>query len=374
MKKTFLTILFLTVALTVTNLNAQCPHSPKCVFDSCYYGGAGTEIEPYKILNKYHIDELRDSLTANTYIFPCSLTWHCNKHFRLMQDIGDTIRQTLANYHMWGHFYGGGHKLILALDYPDFMVGLPERGRSGLFNAVQGSVDNLIVDGYINNGNSTIAYTNGNSITNCVSNVNINSLHNYSFSGSERSEVGGIVHRNDGIITHCVNNGSVSTGGVTAGGIAAVVQMGLTVNCVNNGKITATGLYQHFRPWRNGVGGIVGTIYSTTSEGSTISNNINLGSIEGVYSVGGVMGSSGNQATDTRHITNNINYSFVKGVENVGGIIGRNIRTNVTVSNNSNFGVVEGTSNVGCIIGLNFNNGATLTNNHYDKQMCGEED
>ena len=109
-------LLFFLLSLgTVKNLNAQwCPHTPKCPFDSCYYGGDGlSEATAFQIWTLEHLMELSDSTgSVSTYPPPNGPNWTLGKHFRLMQDIDNvtqSIGQSLAYF--YGHFYGGGHKI-----------------------------------------------------------------------------------------------------------------------------------------------------------------------------------------------------------------------------------------------------------------------
>ena len=68
-------------------LFSQCPHTPKCPFDSCLNGTNGlTKNTAYQIWTLEHLLELSDSVCSN---------WHNGKHFRLMQDI-ETVEQMIG--------------------------------------------------------------------------------------------------------------------------------------------------------------------------------------------------------------------------------------------------------------------------------------
>ena len=323
--------------------------------------GTGALNAPYQIWTRYHLKELSDSLYNDAFRSNC---WHCDKHFRLMQDI-DAITQTECLSLFNGYFHGSNKKITLlnTNGYP-------------FISMLYGTVDSLIVDGYINNGGAAIVggvATSSAVINYCTSNVTI-SIDINGFG------VGGVVGLNMGVVINCVNNGYISVYGMIdmIGGVVGRNDAGgHIINCVNSGKITTinsgynTGLTGQPTS-NNGVGGIVGSHPNAT--GGSIRNNINTGSVEGQDMVGGIVGvivGSGGMSPPTS-ITNNLNYGFVKGNKIVGGVASWVFSGIINISNNSNFGVVVGEEDTGCIVGRN--NGGILINNHYDKQMCGEED
>ena len=356
----FIFCLLLSIFLFTVSLLAQCLHTPKCPFNSCYYGGDGlSKSTAYQIWTTDDLTELSDSVR---YILS---NWHFGKHFRLMQDISDSVRQPIWGIFR-GHFHGGGHKINVAMVYDP-----PLSPAIALFTSlyIDGSIDSLTLNGYgaiivgsTGSGNGMFA-----SVSNCTSNVSI------IFPGNNGGS--GIVGHNKGIVYNCVFNGTI-IGINQVGGIAGINDMGgHIINCINNGKITATNSGANTgitgQPTsNNGVGGIVGSHPNAT--GGSIRNNINTGSVEGQNMAGGIVGvvvaSSG--MYPILPTINNINYGFVKGNKIVGGILGWVIGTNINISNNSNFGVVVGEEDTGCIVGKN--NGGNISNNHYDKQMCGE--
>jgi len=280
--------------------------------------GDGSKNNPYQIWTLDDLMELRDS---TKHIFS---VWSQNKHFRLMQDINDTLREMVC-WFFEGHFYGGGHKINVAMIYNP-----PLSYDGGFFAQIGsgGSIDSLTLYGYGTDGVvivGNISSSPNSTVINCTNNVD---FHITYYDGGA-----GIVGFNLGAtILNCVNNGSI-TGVDRIGGIVGE-NSGTVNNCLNNGRITATS-------WKanssfSGVGGIIGTI---ANYHGGVSNNINIGTIKGQGQVGGIIGSI------------------------------RDLKSN-PVTNNSNFGVVVGEEDTGCIVGRN--NGGNISNNHYDKQMCGE--
>ena len=306
-----------------------------------------TKETAYQIWTKEHLMELGDSINNIEW---GKINWTTDKHFRLMQNI-DNFTESIGWAIFLGYFHGGGKKITVAI--VNDPTSNPYIGPS-LFGASYGTIDSLIVDGFMDNINGGIVSGNANngSITNCVNNANV------SYSGIARS--------NSGIISNCINNGSI-TGIDRIGGIAGD-NNGQIINCINTGKITATNSTGD--NIFSGVGGIVGT---SANGHQDISNCINIGTVEGQGYVGGIVGLVRGMSPPAppSPITNCINYGLVTGTNGVGGIIGNMFNSFINITNCSNFGVVRGNSNVGCIAGER-NNGGTLINNHYDKQMCGE--
>jgi hypothetical protein len=156
--------------------------------------------------------------------------------------------------------------------------------------------------------------------------------------------MGGICISNNGTISHCINNGSVSGVDMVAGiasdnGFAEQI-----INCINTGKITATnsGNNDIF----SGVAGIV-----AVTQGGSTTNCINLGDIEGQGFVGGIQGLGYGSSPKPAIITNCVNAGYVKGTSQVGGILGIMFNPGVIITNCVNVGVVEGNEDVGSIVG-----------------------
>ena len=335
---------------TVKNLNAQCPHTPKCPFDSCYYGGDGlSEATAFQIWSKAHLEELADRVNNATLQI-----WSQGKYFILMNNITDTVRTVIGNLErkFQGNFCGSNKIINLALTVNNAYV--------GLFGWIDtnGVVKNVEVNGNIYNEyflytvfpqKAGITAMNIGKISHCINRCSI-SIYSNSKTGDY---AGGVVaiNGNKGIVDSCLNSGNIEVFYHDVGGIAAQ-NYGTISNSTNTGSVTAK---------ECGAGGVAGYTYS----GSFILNCINTGAITAEAHVGGIAG-----GVYSAVVSNCSNYGFTKSNSFVGGISG--LVTGGIINNNFNSGVVRGTSNVGCIVGKN--NGGTLTNNHYDKQMCGEED
>ncbi|MCL2039268.1 MAG: hypothetical protein FWG85_02435 [Bacteroidetes bacterium] len=295
--------------------------------------GDGSEYDPFQIWEKKDLIELADSIDYR--YSSLNPTWLYNKHFKLMNDITEPLTESVGKLGFIGHFHGNGKKITLAINF-DYYT----NQSYALFNGLpSGSIDSLIVDGYVN-GNSTLSaisifinYSSG-SITNCINNAIITGIG-----------AGSIVYQNMGAISNCINNGDI-TGVDRIGGIAGENE-GTIINCINTGKITATasGDNNIF----SGVGGIVGTVANRCQN---ISNCVNLGSVVGQGFVGGIVGlANNNSPNNPTPITNCINYGYVRGINIVGGVLGYMFNQNVNVSNCVNVGVVEGEEDTGSIVG-----------------------
>ena len=312
-----------------------------CVFSGIYlfaqphpsFTGTGTVGDPYQIWNIYDLIEFGDSV--NNQFFPNYSYWHIDKHFILMQDITEPITQSICASFM-GHFHGNGKKINSAINFNH-----PNNQSPAIFNglSLNGTIDGLIVDGYVNSdivAMSTISSfinTNSASITNCINNATITG-----------GAAGGITYSNSGIISNCINNGDI-TGVNIVGGIAGQND-GTIINCINTGNITATasGDNNIF----SGVGGIVGTV---ANHCQNILNCVNIGSVVGQGFVGGIVGLANGHPMAVTPITNCINYGYVRGINGVGGILGYMYSQYVNISNSVNVGVVEGEEDTGSIVG-----------------------
>ena len=357
-----LLLFFLLSFGTVKNLSAQCPHTPKCPFEDCLNDGL-SKATAYQIYTKAHLQELSDSIMQT--FSPVTINWTNGKHFRLMNDITDSVDfvigggSTNVGFYFAGYFYGGGHKITLAINPNSSLQ------RVALFGGVRrGGIDSLEVDGYVIKN-----YTSSNSqvagivaalyaflpdyvfITNSVNNATVtNNTRSYAVAGV-------VAFASNAIIFNCKNNNAVIGDADYLGGVS-----GINENTTISYSMNSSDLINISNKIDGATGGIAGILHRASS----ISNSLNLNVVKGYNRVGGIAGFMNlwNQS-----ISNCINYSFTKGTENVGGILGF-MNNGGIVSNNFNSGVVEGASNVGCIIGLE--NGGTVENNHYDKQMCGE--
>jgi hypothetical protein len=287
------------------------------------FPGSGTESNPYQIRTKAHLEELAD-IVNNSPPYPAD-NWSKNKYFILMSDITDSVRVPIEIEMFEGNFDGNNHTIIFAISSNTANV--------GLFRQLEfGDVYNLIIDGYINNSDAGIVGTNFsiNPVTNCINNLSIVNSTSYNGEGA-----GGIVYQNHSTISHCINNGSVSSKNYV-GGINAINVKDID-NCINTGKITGL---EFSIVGMNGVGGICGR-----HRGRNVSNCINLGDIKGINNIAGIVG---NGVTFSATIINCINAGYIKGNKYVGGILGSTYTATI-ITNCVNVGVVEGDEDVGAI-------------------------
>jgi len=370
MKMKILIIIVLLLIGTVKNLNAQ-----------TFGGGDGlTKATAWEIYTKAHLQELSDFIIQTAVRNPARTNGTEHKHFRLMNDITDSVDFVIGGgsmdfeFYFMGYFYGGGHKITLAINPNSSLQ------RVALFGGVRrGGIDSLEVDGYViknyTSSNCQVAgivadfyipwhlSNDDGYLSNNINNATVTSnTRSYAVAGIAATANGG------GIFFNCKNHNTVTGNANYLGGISGFVMSATISYSMNSGALINT--INTSEDPNSSTGGICGYL---AAGNANISNSLNLNIVKGYNKVGGIAGSMN---TGNTSISNCINYSFTKGTSNVGGILGfmnGNYWGNGgTVSNNSNFGVVEGDSNVGCIVGLK--NGGTVENNHYDTQMCGEED
>ena len=391
-------------------------------------GGTGTNIDPYRIYTKSHIEELSDSLLSGN-----SFT---GIHFDLMNDISDSLRAPVGkrNFPFNGSFHGKGHNIVLGMDLRDSVMYsyteieyclFPELGEDAY-------LDSLSISGYIFASLGLVGYNYG-EINYCINNLSSvfsnNEIITEIFDNYGNIFSSGICFRNDGgIIQNCINNSDLY--GTMVGGISSEINTSedmnaaMVVNCINNGNILIENalydgssgggiggyniigydglpviisncnnygdFYFTGNNFSTGVGGVAGYIVGDTH----IINCINYGNIEGkVMYCGGIAGYI-NQYT---LIDKCSNYGNISGESSIGGIYGNG--AGYRISNCFNSGNVSGSTYTGGIgfgiIGpttdtiyncLNIGrtnssaiianddeleiNPLTIANNFYDKQMC----
>ena len=222
-----------------------------------------------------------------------------------------------------GIFDGGNHK-ITGLYINHLYLHEPEELDDLMFAALfgflgdGGTVKNLTVDG---------------SVT-----LNCNGDTHWAACAS------GVVAYNDrGTVKNCHNNAKISTGGrvYIAGGIVGYninygTEGGTVSDCSNTGTITGSeaggivgdnfvdgkvisNCFNSGTITGDCVGGIVGTFYNG-SEGCTMENCYNTGNVTGTQEAGGIAGHSGAFTV----VKNCYNIGKVSGSTNVGGVAGNN--------------------------------------------------
>ncbi|MCL2040103.1 MAG: hypothetical protein FWG85_06710 [Bacteroidetes bacterium] len=316
------------------------------LFSQYQFSGEGTEVFPYQIWSVDDLNLLRDSLYHQMYVDP---NWSFNKHFRLIQDINTPVTQSITMTYFYGHFYGNNKKITLNLNVDETFNNYTCAPAlfAGITNG--GSIDSLIVDGYINSNLWAGGIANGigisSKINGCINNAAIKSF-NLDYGA------GGIIFNNVNTISSCINNGDI-TGVNIVGGIAGQND-GTIINCINTGKIIATNsgsntsIVTGDTTPNNGVGGIVACVVNSSQN---ILNCVNIGSVVGQGFVGGIVGLANGNPMATTPITNCINYGYVRGINIVGGVLGYMFNQNVNVSNCVNVGVIEGEEDTGRIVG-----------------------
>ena len=226
--------------------------------------GSGTENDPYQLWTKEHLIELTDSVYNDFY--DLNQCWHCNKYFRLMQNIDSVTYAIGFGSFKPAYFHGGGY--TITADSSVKIISPPFISVGPLFSSIGGCIDSLTLNGNIVIGFEAIGLSGIfrsvgilGTVSNCTNNVD--ALYS------------GIAYLNYGTIINCINNGNVASAGITIQNNYKVI------SCINTGTIfntvsTAT------------VGGIVS---SANNGHDCISNCINLGSVTGGGSVGGIIGS-----------------------------------------------------------------------------------
>ncbi|MCD7736826.1 MAG: Ig-like domain-containing protein [Lachnospiraceae bacterium] len=227
-----------------------------------------------------------------------------------------------------GTFDGQNHSIsglyinTSAADCPQGLFGYIENG---------GTVQNVTVVGTVTGSYAGgVAGYNDGTVTDCTGNVTV--------SGS--TFVGGVVGVNNGTMSGCSNTAAITgTGtGSTVGG-AVGQNSGKMSDCTNSG--TVSGSYS--------VGGIVGNNDTNSVSGCANSGTVTCTSTSNNASAGGVIGYNYGGT-----ITSCTNDAGVSGGQYTGGMVGRNYYG--TVSGCTNSADVTGSSSdyVGGVVGLNY--------------------
>lgn len=241
---------------------------------SAFAGGDGTQANPYRIVNGAQLAHVKDYANQK-------------KHFRLMADIVLNDTESWQTWtadrgpeHVWtplpafaGQLDGNGHTIS----------GLYTNGQTdqALFARVLdgGQVRDLTIDRSQVFGTQyvgAVAAWNSGILSDCVNNGSVSATGRYA---------GGIAGRSNGPgsqVEHCVNRGQIRSAGYDVGGILGMSE-GKLLSCVNEGDVTSTALKDEQYPFRTfPVGGIAG------EASGTISDCRNSGRITGYYGVGGI--------------------------------------------------------------------------------------
>ena len=274
--------------------SGQTPINPEKPFN-----GSGTAEDPYKIAGKDDLENLRDLINGGKDF--------TDVHFEVTKDIdlggsGENPWTPIgtAENPFKGTLDGNGHT-VSGLHINDKM-----KDDQGLFGVNAGTIENLAVAGSVtgkdNVGGIAGVNTESGVIKDCTSNVTVSGENN----------AGGIAGKNDGTITDCVNNGSVTGTGNNVGGITGN-NTGTVEGNKNSGAVTGTG---------TGTGGIAGT------NNGSLDNDTNIAPVTGKDDVGGIAGTNGGNGT-VEGCTNSGNVTASgDGGSTPGAVIGNNQNAN----------------------------------------------
>jgi len=318
-----------------------------------YGGGTGEPNNPYLI----YTPEQMNTIGAEPN------DWH--KHFKLMADI-DLSGYKGTDFNIIGYinivrigrdsqvegkpfagvFDGNGHTIS------NFSYHATDAGWIGLFKLVSGEdalIKNLGLIGPDISGQYEVGSLAGEISSGTVSGC-------YVEGGSVSTDedvVGGLVGKNEGIITNCNTSCSVS-GNYVIGGLAGY-NGGTITDCHSSAIVLG----------KDYVGGLVGDNYN-----GTITNCASSGSISGTGGyVGGLLGHNNYGTVTACHSSAN-----VSGTLHVGGLVGDN---EGTISNCFSLGNVTGTYayDTGGLVGFNWGSlGSTITDCYSAGSVLGTRD
>jgi formylglycine-generating enzyme required for sulfatase activity len=225
----------------------------------------------------------------------------------------------------------------------------------GVAGYTNGTVDNCYATGDISGTDyvSGVAGRNEGTITNCnaegvvngnkyvsgVAGYNTGTVYNCNATGNVTGtgdSVGGVAGYNTGTVDNCYATGGINgkdwVGGVVGG------------NGSINSKITNSYATGNVYGTSDGVGGVVGRIYS-----GSVENCYAMGNVTGIRYVGGVVGESEVNKGD---ITNCYACGNVRGNSSVGGVVGV-LNSKSTLKNSYACGVISGNYYLGGVVGYN---------------------
>ncbi len=304
---------------------------------STEWGGSGTQIDPYTLGNRTHMDLLSQRSEDQNY---------AGVYFEMTRNIdlggfdsdgnGVEENQFTPISEFKGHFDGGGYQIsgLYSTDGGECF---------GLFTILsEATVQNLTLSGYIQGVKSVggvAGSATDSSIINCH---NMCSVIGYSAS------VGGVVGAGSYLyISECSNSGEIYGGGDGTGGIAGGVSSSTIELCYNVGEVRGTGLNN------GGIAGSTSLAYSGTI--SSLNQCYNIAAVSGGSQTGGIVGINSTPWGGTSSITNCYSRGDVEGYSCVGGVIGLATCSNAdaTISGCYAAGSVTGSSYVGGFAGGN---------------------
>lgn len=339
-------------------------------------GGSGTEQDPYRIYTKEHFETF-----AN--VFSISGNGSNIRHFRLMNDITDTVKTTVEAdgyfYGFNGYFHGGGHSININPSgvYLFYTIG------------VNGYLDSLEVVGTPDNYRSMVGFNKG-VIYACTSNVEMTSIHrDLFFAGIAWENYGliescvnltdcsainqngstsfypdimsGISQWNENTIKKCKNKGNFTGRSTRMGGVAYINKNGGKIElCINSGKLTVMTIQDFHDFYQSG-------IVCINEPPSVVKNCINTGNItsvskDTVFPSGITRNSEGliENCLNTGNISGYIDSTINWGGVGISYSTKGNVNHCLNIGNCNRFAITDSIISEDVI----------LDNNFYDKQMC----
>ena len=287
--------------------------------------GDGSEGNPYKINTAVQLAQLATYINDGTAPYA-----EAGKHFQLVNDVnlsdyGESyndgqgwipIGKTNTDNPFKGVF-DGNSKAVTGLWYNNWSLQY-----NGLFGYVlDGTVKNLIVNGWVNSSNSSISeavgiiagYNNGH-IINCHTIGYV-----YSCSTISTSYSGGITGRNNGNISNCSSSANVITGAESiysySGGITGYSNGNIS-NCYSTGTVHSNSERTSYAGGITGYNSSTSIVLNCYSSGSVNSNSTDQ------YSsyAGGIVGENDSEVLNCYSISP---VSATGGNTYAGGIVGR---------------------------------------------------
>ncbi|MBW6515779.1 MAG: hypothetical protein K0B81_04065 [Candidatus Cloacimonetes bacterium] len=353
---------------------------------SGFAGGFGTAERPWEIVNRIHLNLVRNHLGPS----------HGDKHFRLMNNIWFYMPpyqdenwepfgfyDIIAPVAFEGTFDGGSNTIyylwidrpnqnfiglfgyvknatIVDLNLSDALVTSGDYGIGTLFGTIEDSeIINCHVQGEVSGSYTAIGGLAGSllggTITGCSANVTVNGHYDTGgLIGEINSQgkvseshslgsvygygtVGGLAGFSLGVLESSYSESNVTASAGNTGGLAGV-SAGMITQCYATGVISAQG---------NNVGGLVG--YSTGNIYSSFATGNVTATVNNGFHVGGLVGSQ-YHATGARFIINSHSTGTVNGYAYAGGLVGKLENGQVLSSYSSSS--VSGSLWLGGLVGL----------------------
>lgn len=280
--------------------------------ESFFDSGSGTESDPYIIANLVQLEGFRDRVNAGTD--------YAGQYIKL----DDSIETLDLNGEGWMPIGNGGRSSSSSYSGNAF---------KGTFDGNDKTISGLTISS--GSGDTAIGLFGvvaGGTVKNLtLTGVNINCSDNELAGG-----VAGLLC-DDGVISGCTVDGSISIKDGAGGIVGRMVVSGTISDCVNNATVSCTA---------GGAAGIVGKAYYTKNDKTmTIERCTNTGAISNPsYHAGGI------SALCAANVTDCTNTGAITAGNTAGGIVAEQVNWG-TVSGCTNSADIKGDSNAGGIIG-----------------------